>query len=348
MMDQFNSLMNNIDTDIKAYLLGLISSDGYISNDKITIYLHEKDIELLEKIQNKISSNISLRKVKDNMVSLTILSTNISKNVMNHLGISENNNIVSSLPNIDDNLKWSFIRGYFDGNGFICTEKTSKPVCIIKNNSELLLKEIKEFTNFPCSIYENKIEWYGVSVLDFLGKIYMGSPIHMKSKYQQFISIINWKISNNYKLPMFKYSKTCNNAIAPKKSRTSDTGYDLHLIKKIKEVNGVHYFDTCIRVQAEYGYYFDLVGRSSISKTGWTLANNIGIIDQSYRGSIIVALVPVVSNPKPLELPSKLVQLIPRKVIILDEPEEVSDIEETDRNDLGGLGSRQFNNNYIK
>jgi dUTP pyrophosphatase len=147
------------------------------------------------------------------------------------------------------------------------------------------------------------------------------------------------------KLPVFKYAKTCDSARPPEKSRISDTGYDLHLIKKIKEVNGVHYFDTCIRVQPEYGYYFDLVGRSSISKTGWTLANNVGIIDMSYRGSIIVALVPSVDKPKDLELPCKLVQLIPRKVIIMDEPEEVIDIEKTERNDTGGLGSNQFLNN---
>lgn len=72
------------------------------------------------------------------------------------------------------------------------------------------------------------------------------------------------------------------------------------------------------------------------------LANNVGIIDMSYRGSIIVALVPSVDNPKDLMLPCKLVQLIPRKVIIMNEPEEVIDIEETERNDTGGLGSNQF------
>lgn len=93
------------------------------------------------------------------------------------------------------------------------------------------------------------------------------------------------------KLPIFKYSKTYDGTLPPKKSHISDTGYDLHLIKK-KKVNGIHYFDICIRFQSEYGYYFDLVGRSLISKTGWTLANSVGIIDMTYRGSIIVALVP--------------------------------------------------------
>ena len=171
----------------------------------------------------------------------------------------------------------------------------------------------------------------------------MGAPIFMKRKYDKFINIIN---SNPIpsKLPIFKYAKTCDEARPPEKNRLSDTGYDLHLIKKVKEVNGVHYYDTCIKVQPEYGYYFDLIGRSSISKTGWTIANNVGIIDQSYRGSIIVALVPTIENPSPIILPCKLIQLIPRKVIIMDEPEEVIDIEETERNDTGGLGSHQFVN----
>ena len=44
-------------------------------------------------------------------------------------------------------------------------------------------------------------------------------------------------------------------------------------------------------------------------------------------GSVIVALVAAVENPLPIILPCKLVQLIPRKLIIMDEPEEVIDIE---------------------
>ena len=74
----------------------------------------------------------------------------------------------------------------------------------------------------------------------------------------------------------FKYIKVHKDAIAPSKNHPLDTGFDLYLIKKIKEYNNVSYFDTGIAVRPPNGYYFDLVGRSSIAKTGWMLANNIG------------------------------------------------------------------------
>lgn len=148
--------------------------------------------------------------------------------------------------------------------------------------------------------------------------------------------------SNKIDKLSFKYVKTCDDAIPPIKNHDSDTGYDLSLIKKIKEYNNVHYYDTCIKVQPPLGYYFEIVGRSSIAKTGWMLANNIGIIDCSYVGSIIVALVKVNPCADELILPSKLIQLIPRKLILMDSY-EVESIETTKRADTGGLGSAQFN-----
>ena len=138
-------------------------------------------------------------------------------------------------------------------------------------------------------------------------------------------------------MPIFKWARTISDAINPQKNRFSDSGFDLHLIKKIKVQGGVHYFDTGIQIQPENGYYFDLVGRSSISKTGWMLANNIGIIDASYTGSVIVALVKIDSDSPELELPCKLVQIIPRKLILM-EAIEVDSLDDTERG-AKGFGS---------
>ena len=80
-----------------------------------------------------------------------------------------------------------------------------------------------------------------------------------------------------------------------------------------------------------------MVGRSSISKTGWMLANNVGIIDATYRGNIIVALVKVDEKAEELSLPFKLVQLIPRKLIVMND-EEVERLDVTER-DAKGFGS---------
>ena len=85
------------------------------------------------------------------------------------------------------------------------------------------------------------------------------------------------------------------------------------------------------------GYYFELVPRSSISKTGYSLANNIGIIDQNYRGEIIVALRKNDEKADDLILPCKIAQLIPKQWFNMVFEEDVN-ITETVR-DTGGFGS---------
>ena len=77
-----------------------------------------------------------------------------------------------------------------------------------------------------------------------------------------------------------------------------------------------------------------MVGRSSISKTGWALANSIGIIDSSYRGSIIVALIKTDPSALELQLPCRIVQIIPRQLILM-EAIEVDSLDDTERGEKG-------------
>jgi dUTP pyrophosphatase len=138
-------------------------------------------------------------------------------------------------------------------------------------------------------------------------------------------------------IPEFKWKRTLENAVEPTKNISSDSGYDLTVISKIKEFNGVCYYDTGICVEPPDGFYFDVVGRSSISKTGWMLANNIGIIDATYRGSIIVALIKVYDDADEIQLPMRLVQMIPRSLILMENI-EVDSLSDTVRGS-GGFGS---------
>lgn len=136
---------------------------------------------------------------------------------------------------------------------------------------------------------------------------------------------------------MIRFIKSDKNAITPYKERQSDSGFDLTLIKKIKNIGNVELYDTGIKVQIDKGYYLDLVPRSSIIKSGYIMANSIGIIDFEYTGNIKVPLIKVDKNKPDLILPMRLVQLIPRKIEHFDLV-EVKSFEKTDRND-NGFGS---------
>jgi dUTP pyrophosphatase len=95
-------------------------------------------------------------------------------------------------------------------------------------------------------------------------------------------------------------------------------------------------YDTGIAVCPPDGYYTEVVPRSSLSKTGYMLANSVGIIDSSYRGSIKV-VVTGDESLKSLELPFKGFQLVVRKQYHANFA-EVDTIDETARGD-GGFGS---------
>jgi dUTP pyrophosphatase len=85
------------------------------------------------------------------------------------------------------------------------------------------------------------------------------------------------------------------------------------------------------------GYHTEVVARSSLSKSGYILANAIGIIDNSYRGNIMVALRKVDHKAASIALPARVAQLIVRKTEDV-ELELVDELCITERGN-GGFGS---------
>ena len=231
----------------------------------------------------------------------------------------------------NDTLKLNFIKGYFYKEGLICSRIT---MCQITCENEELRDQIIDFIDIPCSVMDNEIIWKGLNAIDLCWRV------HSRDNMSEFRKMyMNYEEADHLE---FTFVKNDPSAFGPEKSRFTDTGFDLYAIKKHKQINNVIYYDTGISVRPPKGFYFDIVGRSSISKTGWMLANNVGIIDAGYTGNIIIALVNVFPDAEEIELPKKIVQLIPRKLHMM-ECREVGSLSETSRQDLGGLGSYQFN-----
>ena len=135
-----------------------------------------------------------------------------------------------------------------------------------------------------------------------------------------------------------RYVKLSSDAVSPSKVRSSDAGYDLTLITKIRQVGDVTFYGTGLAMSPPDGYYLQLVPRSSISKSDWMLANSTGIIDPSYRGEIIVALRDLSPEKNAiLTLPARAVQIIPSKLNHFD-ISAVDTLDSTSRNS-GGFGS---------
>lgn len=341
-----DDFFKEIKSEDKAYLLGWIASDGHVNKSGVYIKIHEKDVNILEILRNIICEELLINPT-DGFVDLSINSNTIATDVCKHLNINfGKKSDTVCFPELEsDDLKWAFLRGFFDGDGCVHTisETHSTPSCSITTNSESMRNYIKSFVKIPCGIYGSSIEWYGNNALDFLSKIYDNSNYKLIRKYDLYLDICTWAPSVSYSR-FFKnnhcsWSKTRKDAVAPFKERASDSGYDLTLLEKIKTYGDVEFYDTGIKIKPIFGYYFIMVPRSSISKSGYILANSIGIIDRTYLGNIIVPLIKIDKNAPDLQLPIRLVQIIPKQIVHF-ELEEVDsfDINETERGE-GGFGS---------
>lgn len=137
---------------------------------------------------------------------------------------------------------------------------------------------------------------------------------------------------------MIRFTKTRSDAVTPTRAHPTDTGYDLTAIDVFKKISDkVTLYETHIAVAPPPGYYIEIVPRSSISKTGYILANNIGIIDESYRGSLKLALMKIDDSMPDIELPFTKCQFILRK-LEQSTIQEVDSLEDTNRGS-GGFGS---------
>lgn len=232
------------------------------------------------------------------------------------------------------------IRNFFDANGSILNYSPKyTPTCCIYSESNDILCAIADFFEIPYKISNNRITYYDTNCIDFLGKIYeTDCYIREKTKYENYIQ---W-LSNNTnvsKLPDCYVFKTDTNAILPTKNKISDVGYDLSIIKKAKQLtNNVALYDTGITLKVKHGLYAEIVPRSSISKSGYMLANSVAIIDNSYTGNIFIALVKIDPEAPDIELPFRCCQLIFRQQVHVDMNEVSEKFGKTLRAD-GGFGS---------
>lgn len=138
--------------------------------------------------------------------------------------------------------------------------------------------------------------------------------------------------------PTLKFLRTHKDAVVPSKAYETDTGYDLTIISINKQIGeNIILYDTGLRLEPSEGIYTEIHARSSLMKLGYMLANNVGIIDNSYRGNILIALYKFDSTKEDIKLFTKVAQLIPRKTISVNVI-EVENINETERGE-GGFGS---------
>lgn len=211
----------------------------------------------------------------------------------------------------------------------------SKGRLIIYFEDSKLINSVAEFVNIPYTVSNNYLVYSGINSVDFVGKLYDNCKTIIEAE-----KLKDMLATPNIVPVSVQIQRTTEDAIFPKKENFSDVGYDLTIISVKKKIDNLTtLYDTGIKVFPPNGYYTEIVARSSLSKTGYMLSNNIGIIDPSYRGNLFISLTKINPESKDIQLPFKGFQLIIRK----QEYAEFTEIEdeiaiETSRNS-GGFGS---------
>ncbi len=119
-----------INTEEKAYWLGFLYADGYVSSKKDYVRLKLKDLDHIEKFKNSLNykgkiledSNI-VKGIKRYYPMIALWSKQFKEDLIK-LGCIPNKSLILKFPNenqVPFHLLNHFIRGYFDGDGSVST-----------------------------------------------------------------------------------------------------------------------------------------------------------------------------------------------------------------------------------
>lgn len=206
-----NTVFDNIDTEEKAYWLGFIYADGYISyTDSIhknryvfEVSLKSSDVEHLNKLNKffKCETNkVTINKTEGGYRCRLFLANKHLWEVLNSYGCTPRKSLTLTFPKIEvfksKNLIRHFIRGYFDDDGCFSRNinvKTVSPIIGILGTEDIL-KNILSYSKLEAVIkhdprHNNAIKFIffnKTNGISFINYIYQNSSIYLNRKYKLY------------------------------------------------------------------------------------------------------------------------------------------------------------------
>lgn len=205
-----------IDTEDKAYFLGLLAADGNIStkNGYISLELKHSDQYLVQKFSYCLcNQDITFKRSNRNMFVFSICSKKIKQDLAK-LNITSQKSLTLKLSPINDDLFHHFLRGYFDGDGWICTGKNnySRPTKNFgligsKNFIKSIILKIKNLYNIDLSIEhpKNKKIWICRTgninkIIKLYNILYKNNPKYFMCRKRKKLSYVINYFTNIYNM----------------------------------------------------------------------------------------------------------------------------------------------------
>lgn len=209
-----NTIFDCIDTEEKAYWLGFIFADGYVSstNNEFEISLKADDYHHLEKFNDFMKCTVT-NKVKINNAICdeaiykrcrwSIRDSHLKESLMK-LGCVPNKSLILTFPSLDifkyPKLVKDFIRGYWDGDGSLSwSDKNHTKPCLSILGTEDFLTGVKQ--NLPLKFdYKLTLADYRTSNMitkcfNVVGEngyelakyLYENATIYLDRKYERYL-----------------------------------------------------------------------------------------------------------------------------------------------------------------
>lgn len=214
---------DTIDTEHKAYWLGFLFADGYITSKKykekhgeesqcVGFSISTKDIEMFVKFRTDLKTNYPVHfyshKINQSFNSSTkmariLITSQHMVDSLKKLGMVENKTLVSQFPKMPNNLIPHFIRGYSDGDGsiakYITKNNENKCSWKITSTKEMCLSILKYLHKENLKIHQKfperqKNNWTlsicgNQQVPKLLSIIYKDATIFLQRKYNKYVEI---------------------------------------------------------------------------------------------------------------------------------------------------------------
>ena len=131
-----DKFFDRVDSENKAYILGFLYADGFVSKTTtcLSVTIQARDISVLEHINKSLASDRPIA-TKGNYRSFSIVNKQLHKSLV-LLGCVPQKTFDIRLPKISDGLMLHFLRGYFDGDGYLNIRKKRKAsgICAFCSN----------------------------------------------------------------------------------------------------------------------------------------------------------------------------------------------------------------------
>lgn len=195
-----------IDTEMKAYFLGLILTDGCVFVPKkgmpsISITLKSDDAYILQRFKEEIKADTKVIFDKRGTATIAVKSNRLA-DALSKYGVCSGKENRSHLPLIETNMMSHMLRGMFDGDGSVASDVARNGKhrhCFTICGQPSLMREIQEHLVKTCDIAARKqynysdnfgeVKWSKIEDMKKIGDyLYQDATFFMERKHQKFVN----------------------------------------------------------------------------------------------------------------------------------------------------------------